>query len=69
MAANRALESSREQKLEGASETWGDDTDVIDVSLQERTIMVERVAELHLRRVQAGLLAVTHFPARRLPLR
>jgi len=38
-----------------------EDTDVVDVSLDDRVHIVERVAELHARRVQAGLLSLPVF--------
>lgn len=44
---------------------WSEDTDVVDVPLGDRVHIVERVAELHARRVQAGLLTLPVFVALR----
>ncbi len=43
------------------SQDWAEVTDVVDVSLDDRTHIVERVAEQHARRVQAGLLSLPVF--------
>ncbi len=47
------------------SHDWAEDTDVVDVSLDDRVHIVERVAELHARRVQAGLLSLPVFAGTR----
>ncbi|MDX2056124.1 MAG: hypothetical protein SFV15_27230 [Polyangiaceae bacterium] len=46
-------------------EEWVEDTDIVDVSLVDRVHIVERVAELHARRVQAGLLSLPVFALNR----
>jgi len=53
--------ASNEAHLPQGGHDWVEDTDVVDVSLDDRVHIVERVAELHARRVQAGLLSLPVF--------